>query len=642
MRFEELVDALVHGDAVVRAGGGEPVRHVGVEREWSDAGGGRLLRAQLRNDGVTPIRVSEIVLCAASHRLPGETAYYGEGFQMLSQTAGTLGAPRDVGNYTDRGHYKIPQAPDRLTAYGLVTLSTSGGDQHLVLAFASCRRFVGEIRIGAGHVQLVLDGEGLELGPGEVWPLEEVWLGAGPDRDVLLETLSIQIATAHPRLETKWAPSGKVAPTGWCSWYWFGPSVSEQDVIDNLRAIKEREAPLTFVQIDDGFQAAMGDWLIPGERFPNGVAQLCHRIRDEGFEPAIWLAPFIAEPESRLVAEHPEWLVKDTQGDPLLSSDVSFGGWRRGPWYMLDGTHPGAQRYIEDVCRTIRQEWGCAYLKLDALTWGALHGGFRHDPHATRIEAYRRGMEALLRGVGPDGFVLGCNAPMWGSLGLVHGMRVSNDVSRTWRRVAQVAEECFWRGWQHGRLWVNDPDCVVLINRPGREVVGPGGAGKPHGGDADDEGVRRTRAEGERSRPATELTADELAFHATAVLATGGMMLSGDDLTRVPNDGWRTLERLAAGPGLPARFEDTRWRLGRIESSDRTVLCALNWDETPRHVDVPIPPGAELTDYWTGERIEPADGSWRVTLPPHGGRAVAYQQPSTRAAGAQGVSINPQ
>ncbi|HET7768937.1 MAG TPA: alpha-galactosidase, partial [Chloroflexota bacterium] len=599
----DLIDALVAGEATVPATDGERARGMTLERHWSEAHGGHRLRAWLRNDGAAAVRVKDIVVCAARHSLPAETAYYGEGFQMLSQTAGTLGAPRSVGNYTDAGHYKIPQAAERLTAYGLATLTAPDGGEHLVIGFASCRRFVGEIRVGAEQIELVVDGEGLELAPGETWELEDVWLGVGAERDALLAELAAQLESAHPRLETVWAPPGKVAPTGWCSWYWFGPSLSEQDVIDNLRAIKERSAPLTFVQIDDGFQAAMGDWLIPGERFPSGVAPLCHRIHQEGFEPAIWLAPFIAEPESRVAREHPEWLVKDAYGQPLLSSEVSFGGWRRGPWYMLDGTHPGARRYIEDVCRTIHDEWGCAYFKLDALTWGALHGGFRHDPKATRIEAYRRGMEALLHGAGADSFILGCNAPLWGSLGLVHGMRVSNDVSRTWKRITQVAEECFWRGWQHGRLWVNDPDCVVLINRPGREQLGPGG---------------------ERPRPATELTTDEFSFHATAVLATGGMVLSGDDLTRVPDDGWRTLERLVEGPGVPATFEDTRWELGRQTANGQTVLCALNWGDVPREVEVPLSAGVELTDYWTGDRVETASGSWRMTLPPHGGRAVTY------------------
>jgi alpha-galactosidase len=72
----------------------------------------------------------------------------------------------------------------------------------------------------------------------------------------------------------------------------------------------------------------------------------------------------------------------------------------------------------------MREEWGCAYFKLDANFWGAIHGGRFHDPKATRVEAYRRGMQAIRRGAG-DAFLLGCNHPIFPSLGLIDGSRSS-------------------------------------------------------------------------------------------------------------------------------------------------------------------------------------------------------------------------
>lgn len=49
------------------------------------------------------------------------------------------------------------------------------------------------------------------------------------------------------------------------------------------------------------------------------------------------------------------------------------------------------------------------YFKLDANYWGALQGGKHYQDNATRIEAYRRGMEAVLRGCDDETVVLGCN-----------------------------------------------------------------------------------------------------------------------------------------------------------------------------------------------------------------------------------------
>ncbi len=57
---------------------------------------------------------------------------------------------------------------------------------------------------------------------------------------------------------------------------------------------------------------------------------------EEGANGAVARAP-------ALHREHPEWFMKDETGQPLRSDKVTFGGKRNGPWYALDGTHPGAR-----------------------------------------------------------------------------------------------------------------------------------------------------------------------------------------------------------------------------------------------------------------------------------------------------------
>ena len=108
------------------------------------------------------------------------------------------------------------------------------------------------------------------------------------------------------------------------------------------------------------------------------------------------------------------------------------------------------QKHLENVFRTMREEWGVTYFKLDANFWGAMHGGRLHDPKATRIEAYRRGMQAVLKGAG-DSFILGCNHPIWPSFGLIHGSRSSGDIKRTWDVFQKIARQNLNRNWQNGR-----------------------------------------------------------------------------------------------------------------------------------------------------------------------------------------------
>ncbi len=211
-------------------------------------------------------------------------------------------------------------------------------------------------------------------------------------------------------------------------------------------------------------------------------------------------------------------------------------GWRRGPWYALDGTHPDAQAHLERVFTTMREEWGCTYFKLDANFWGAIHGGRFHDPRATRIEAYRRGMAAVLRGT-RDAFVLGCNHPIWPSIGVIHGSRSSHDIRRDWKRVSDTARQNLSRNWQNGRLWWNDPDAIVLTG---------------------------------------ELSEDEFRFHATAIYASGGMILSGDDLTTITPPRLAMLKKLQPPTGRAARFADTSMKWASwISQSARPTASSI-------------------------------------------------------------------
>ena len=94
-----------------------------------------------------------------AHNLPDDTALYGESFQMLSQTAGTLGKPVDLG-YDELAHYKIPQPADAKVVTGMMTLTPPGG-RTMLLAFTSCRRFNGRFYLRPKSIEVVLDTEGL-------------------------------------------------------------------------------------------------------------------------------------------------------------------------------------------------------------------------------------------------------------------------------------------------------------------------------------------------------------------------------------------------------------------------------------------------------------------------------------------------
>src|SRR5215467_2874373 len=81
----------------------DDVSRVKVERRWR----GPVCESQIVNQGTRPVTIKEVVLFDLSLSFPATTRFYGEGFQMLSQTGGTLAQPNDLGNYTDAKHYKL-------------------------------------------------------------------------------------------------------------------------------------------------------------------------------------------------------------------------------------------------------------------------------------------------------------------------------------------------------------------------------------------------------------------------------------------------------------------------------------------------------------------------------------------------------
>jgi alpha-galactosidase len=538
--------------AVVPVVAGTNLHGVRVNRRWI----GPICKSELVNHGREAVKIKEVVLFDLRPNLPATTRLYGEGFQMLSQTGGTLGEPLDLGNYTDAKHYRMPAPSGARAFYGMMMLSAAAGPHHL-LAFTSCRRFIGQFYVSADSLRVVVDTEGLEIRPGQSWILEEFTFQSGNDREALLEKLAVYLNANHPPLRFP------KPPTGWCSWYCFGPRVTAQQVLDNLDFIAKHSPGLRYIQIDDGYQPAMGDWLETGAAFGGNIQGVLKEIHQRGFEPAIWVAPFVAEEKSHVFQQHPDWFVKDAQGKPLRSDLVTFGGWRRGPWYVLDGTHPEVQKHFENFFGVMRREWGCTYFKLDANFWGAIHGGRFHDPRATRIEAYRRGMQAVLRGT-RDGFVLGCNHPIWPSLGLIHGSRSSNDIKRTWERIETTAKQNLSRNWQNGRLWWNDPDAVVLNG---------------------------------------DLPVNEFQFHATAIYATGGMLLSGDDLTKIDSAKLEMLQKLQPPSGVAARFDDDSFRVGSLQLGKKEIVCLLNWAEWPQTLSVTLRRPGQLTELWSGASL---------------------------------------
>ncbi len=263
--------------------------------------------------------------------------------------------------------------------------------------------------------------------------------------------------------------------TGWCSWYNLYAAISEENILEHLRGVEEvckrEHLPMRVFQLDDGFTPEMGDWLEVKPQFPRGIKPLLDEIRAAGLVPGLWIAPFLVGNRSKLFQQHPDWVLHEHSGQPLVQ--MRFYGefrWhkRSEEYYILDATHPQALEYLRNVFRVWRQDWGCEYFKTDFMFFGAEYGPDRvayHTPGLSRMEVWHRVARMIRAEIG-DALWVGCGMPLWASVGLVDGNRIGRDVGAEW--LPDTYERLYGlalRNFGNHLLWEADPDCVLLRER---------------------------------------------------------------------------------------------------------------------------------------------------------------------------------
>ena len=371
-----------------------------------------------------------------------------------------------------------PGDPAVLDDYGLVNavISADGGTlafgTHEHRRFRVAGRVIGRDALRDGlHVSLGYHLECLTI-PAEGLDLPPLFISWGPRPYPTLQAFARAIA-AEMGVRHRFAGG-----THWCSWYYHYFNFCRADLEALLEGLKSHPSPdLRAIQIDAGYFTAPGDWLSANERWPGGLEPAFARIAEEGYLPGIWIAPYMAGNRSRLIAEHPDWILRRHDGTPVLGitshGESKVWGYPDEEWYVLDSSHPGVTDYIVHCLRTLRA-WGARYFKTDFLFWAFFEPGDdqvrRHSPGLTSLERMRNLFTAMREAMGEDAFWLGCLAPFPPMIGFADAVRTGGDNASVWPLDASLgghsASHLIRSSWAvqfiNGILWQNDADSLIL------------------------------------------------------------------------------------------------------------------------------------------------------------------------------------
>ncbi|MCH2184625.1 HAD-IB family phosphatase, partial [Myxococcota bacterium] len=297
-----------------------------------------------------------------------------------------------------------------------------------------------------------------------------------------------------------------------------------------------------------------GDWLETNEKFPIGLEGIATAIREAGFEPGLWTAPFAASAESWALRMHPEWALTDRSGSGEESRwlrGTYNPEWSQNGWvYALDTGHPGCLLHLEAVFKALA-DLGFVYQKLDFLYMAAMEGA-SSDPSQTRAGRLRDGLAAIRRGAGEQAFLLGCGSPLGPAVGWVDSMRMGPDVAPSWEvdqplvipgmelalpSTHGALRSAAARLFTHRRLWINDPDCLMARSRD------------------------------------TDLSRDEVGSLAALIGVSGGLGVFSDDVGQL---GEAERQLIAAVDQQRKRVDQPEWGRVRIfdplNAADHVVL----------------------------------------------------------------------
>jgi len=212
------------------------------------------------------------------------------------------------------------------------------------------------VREDKGGASLALTYEGDRvLEPDQTLDTLETFLAVHPGDYFTALDFYRRIAADRGMVPPK-PPTSSYEPI-WCAWGYERSCTPE---LIEATLPKAKELGLDWAVIDDGWQKAIGDWVVDRTKYANGEAdflKLVGSIRQAGLKPRLWWSPLAAAPGSDMLHDHADRLLLAKEGEPQLVT-----------WWNSFYLCPAYEPTRADAVALVKKflgEWGFKGLKID-------------------------------------------------------------------------------------------------------------------------------------------------------------------------------------------------------------------------------------------------------------------------------------
>ena len=353
-------------------------------------------------------------------------------------------------------------------SHGIVGLASE--DSALAVFITDHRRYSAQFSVKReeklfGDMDVFTAGINLEGTASGKIQLPEIHFLGGNDVEDCMRRAAVRIA------EEMQARTSAEPGYHWCSWYYHYENMNQKTLDEFLEGLEKDRIDFRYIQLDAGYVDHIGDWNDINRRYPGGLKKAAETIRSAGYEPGIWIAPFMVGDQSELYRQHPDWVIHEKDGRPYVRfrsyTEPKIWGNTDNDYYVLDMTHPDAYVYLKKVFESYRS-WGFTLYKTDFLLWGMQDSSevVRYDNSKTSTEILRAMMAMIREAIGEESFLLGSIAPFMPCIGYTDGMRIASDMGAQWTAGAfgpsNLLQELPYDNYFNNVFWQNDPDAVIL------------------------------------------------------------------------------------------------------------------------------------------------------------------------------------